>query len=126
MLQKYPKWVAGDKEHKKVLSLVFWFVKSSSLVPGHQCFGRTSFHYFLGRSKWGWYVIGICRKCHKSDKGVQVDWPYRALRKVGEIQELSRPIVVMNLICTSCPNCVCVCACVGMLVLFLYFIYFVV
>jgi len=60
-------------------------VTSSRLVAGHWCFGRTTFQYFWGGSEWGWYVIGLCKKCHKSNQGAQVDWPVRALRRVVEI-----------------------------------------
>ena len=59
-------------------------------------FWKNILSVFWGRCVWGRYVIGICRKCHKSGEGVQVDWSVRALRRVGEISELSRPIAVMN------------------------------
>jgi hypothetical protein len=97
---------------EKVQSLVFLFVTSSRLVAGHHCFGRTFFQYFWGRNEWGLYVIGLCRKCHKSDQGAQIDWPVRALRRVGEIWELSRPIAVMNWEKNSLSElCVYACAC---------------
>ena len=70
-------------------------------------------------------MIGLYRKCHKSDHEAQVDWPVGALRRVGKIvriiQAHSGDKWEKNFLSELC---VYVHAC--MHVLFLYFVCFIV
>ena len=69
-------------------------------------------NYFWGRNEWGLYVIGLYRKCHKSDQEAQVDWPVGALRRVGKIVRIIQAHSGDKLGKEFLVRIVCVCACV--------------